>query len=287
MAGKYRDGSSAVANTLYRIYGDNRRAGCPASIVNKPGRPRWYALWALIGCLRSYPKDCTRRGWRSLSGQSSPLKGDDSQPIGENKSARVLRLGLPGEKLGYPSAFAASAPTYPTFGPMWVTRTSEGLEGQATTTDKDDACTTPRPTNSPHLAAHPELHCKDAVQAAISGPRASSSLPSLRVQIPVSSSVSKTLERNTPVDTDTLSRLRSLTASRVSNSEAAKKSACEQRCLASCHVERATTRFEDLKLQMIQAEEELREARERKAASEAAEEKHNHTAQCYHNFQED
>jgi hypothetical protein len=38
---------------------------------------------------------------------------------------------------------------------------------------------------------------------------------------------------------------------------------------------------------MEQAEKELREARENKADSEGAAEKHNHTAQCYHDFQKD
>jgi uncharacterized protein YlaN (UPF0358 family) len=288
MASNNRDGPWPIAATLYRICRDNSQAGSLASIVDEEGRPRWYALWALIRYLRSYHNDFTgSRGRPAVSGQRSPPKGDDSQPSRVNKSTRILRLGLPGEKPEYPSEFAVSASTNPSIGPGWVTGTSEGLAGQVAITDKDDACSTLRPTNSPDLAAVPESRCKDVVQASVSGPRTSSSLPSLVVQIPISSSESKTLEKDLPMNTDTLSRLQSLTASRVRNNKAAKRSAYEQRRLASCHVKQSATRLEDLKLQMIQAEEELREARKRKVELEAAEEKHNHTAQCYHNLQKD
>jgi len=290
IASNNRDGPWPIAATLYRIYSDNSRAGSPASIVDELGSPRWYALWALVRYLRSYHKDFTRRGRRSPSGQRSPSNGDGSQPIGEEMGTRVLRLGLPGENLDHSSAVPLSAPVSapenPTIGPVWMTGTSEGLADQAEITDKEDACSVLRLDNSPDLVAHPK-HCKHVAQASVSGPGTSCTLPSLVVELSAKSSVSKTREKDIPVKISTLSQLQSLTASRIRDDEAAKKSAREQRRQALCYVERANDRVEDIKLQMLQAEKELREARGRAAGLKAAEGKHNHAAQCYLDFQKD
>jgi hypothetical protein len=133
-------------------------------------------------------------------------------------------------------------------GLAWTGTSSEGLAGQAAITDKDDACSTLWNNNSPDLATHPKAHYKDVVQASNSGPRTSQSLPSLVVKLSVSSSVLKTLEKNMPVNIDTLSRLQIVTASRVRDNEAAKNSAFEKIRLASSDVERAIKKVEDVKL---------------------------------------
>jgi hypothetical protein len=128
---------------------------------------------------------------------------------------------------------------------------------------------------------------KDVVQVLVPGPRASSSLPSHVVKPSASSSALKTHEKDKPMNIDTLSRLQNLTASRVGHNKAAKKSVHEKCRQGLSYVERATDKVEDVKLQLIQAEKGLREAKEGQALLEATEENHNHTTQRYHDFQKD
>lgn len=296
-----------IAATMYRIYEDNRRAGSPASIVDRRGSPRWYAVWALIRYLRSVDADLTRRSGRRLpSGecQSPEIHAKQSLQIGGTASAISHKGSL--------SEHCAANPTSVAFAPRnsrvrsAMIENPSGMSGNETTsTDIAVTRLPPRPSShNPDSAVHNQPHAEVRRPARTLRSKSSSPFTGNCRSRKFAEQVRSTLSRaatmlsgvapttgalshdgHTPVNS--LSRLQNFVASKIEQNDRAQKSAEERFSQGLGEVKGCEEKVLALKAQVIEAGKELTTATRRQESLLAAKEKQDHIVQRYHDYQKD
>jgi hypothetical protein len=234
---------------------DNKRAGSPASISDRIGTPRWYALWALIRYLRSLHRGLTsRRGRRGPSGVREEA---------ENLDEYLSQIGGPTLAPSQPifssddstetSAASTFAPRTSSTAPA-VTRNTSGIPGgDAARISPNKSASNRSPGPSDPL----EPHCDTLVQAArsrsiYSAPQPCNSRANIPEQageirsgmtdsvtmLPAGLPVLEALINDMPAGTDLINRLHSLIASKIKQNDDAQKSAQNKFLQGLCYVRR-------------------------------------------------
>jgi hypothetical protein len=259
-----RDGPWPIAAALYSSGEVDRRAGSPASISDRTGTPRWYALWPLIRYLRSLHRGLTSRGGRrGPSGVREEAENLDdylSQTGGLTLAASQPVVSSDnGTETSAASTFAPrTSSTAPT-----VTRNTSGIPGgDATYISPNKSASNRSPGPSDPL----EPHCDTPVQATrsrsiYSTPRLSDSRANIpeqagevrsgmtdRVTIPPAGfPVLGALINDMPACTDLINRLHNLLASKIKKNDDAQKSAQDQFLQGLCYVRRTKDKVQTCK----------------------------------------